>query len=104
ATIPCDAPGRARHAASGADPRGGGRVSMQAGQYAFVPWIKAGVGAEIGRVDGTPGGQPRVSLSVQVRFNGDPALSDGVTLALYGPGGGSGFDTRTVVATWSKRG
>ena len=79
-------------------------MTMTVGQFAFLPWMKTGVGAEIGRVDGTPGAEPRVSLPVQVRFNNDPALADGVTLELFGPGEVNVFDTRTVIRTWPKPG
>jgi hypothetical protein len=79
-------------------------MSVPAGQYAFLPWLKTGVGSEIARVDGTAGTEPRVTLPVNVRFNADPALADGVTLELYGPGEVTAFDGRTVVRTWPRPG
>lgn len=48
-------------------------MSLTVGQFAFLPWLKTGVGSEIARVDGTSGAEPRVSVPVQVRFNADAA-------------------------------
>lgn len=79
-------------------------MTLTAGQFAYLPWLKTGVGAEIARVDGTPGSEPRVALPIQVRFNSDPGLADGVTLELFGPGEVTGFDSRTVVRTWPRSG
>ncbi len=79
-------------------------MTLTTGQYAFLPWLKTGVGAEIARVDGTAGTEPRVTLPINVRFNGDPGLADGVTLELYGPGEVTAFDSRTVVRTWPRSG
>ena len=78
-------------------------MTLTVGQFAYLPWLRTGVGAEIARVDGTPGSEPRVTLPIQVRFNGDPGLADGVTLELFGPGEVTGFDPRTVVRTWPRR-
>lgn len=75
-------------------------MTQPAGQYAFVPWLKTGVGAEISRVDGTAGSEPRVTVPVKVRFNNDPGLEDGVNLELFGPGEVQVFETLTVVRTW----
>ena len=79
-------------------------MTLTVGQFAYLPWLRTGVGAEIARVDGTPGSEPRVTLPISVRFNGDPGLSDGVTLELFGPGEVTGFDPRTVVRTWPRPG
>jgi hypothetical protein len=79
-------------------------VSLTTGQFAFLPWIRTGAGAQIERVDGSAGTTPRVSVPVKVRFNGDPALADGVTLELFGPGEVTTFDTRTIVRRWPRPG
>ena len=79
-------------------------MTLTVGQFAYLPWLRTGVGAEIARVDGTPGSEPRVTLPISVRFNADPGLSDGVTLELFGPGEVTGFDPRTVVRTWPRPG
>jgi hypothetical protein len=79
-------------------------VSLTEGQFAFLPWLKTGAGAAIDRVDGSAGTAPRVSVPIQVRFNGNPALADGVTLELFGPGEVKTFDTRTVVRAWPRPG
>jgi len=79
-------------------------VSLTVGQFAFLPWLKTGVGAAIARVDGTPGSEPRTKMPIQVGFNSDPALADGVTLELFGPGEVATFDTLTVTRTWPRPG
>ena len=79
-------------------------MTLTVGNYAFLPWLRTGVGAEIARVDGTPGSKSRVTLPVEVRFNADDGLKDGVTLELFGPGEVTGFDTRTIVRTWPRPG
>jgi hypothetical protein len=48
-------------------------VTLTVGQFAYLPWLRTGVGAEIARVDGSPGNEPRVTLPIQVRFNAIPA-------------------------------
>lgn len=79
-------------------------MSLTVGQFAFLPWLKTGVGAAVARVDGSTGSEPRTTLPLQVRFNADPALADGVTLELFGPGEVATFDTLTVTRTWPRAG
>ena len=79
-------------------------MSLTTGQYAFLPWLRTGVGTEITRVDGTPGNEPRVTLPIQVRFNGDPGQSGGLTVELYGPGEVQVVDTLGVLRTWPRPG
>ena len=68
--------------------------------YAFLPWIRRGIGADIARIDATPGTEPRISVPVDVRFNADDGLSGTVNLALFGPGEVRNVDFRAVTRTW----
>ncbi|MFN8648102.1 MAG: hypothetical protein U0104_15155 [Gemmatimonadales bacterium] len=79
-------------------------MSLTSGQYAFLPWLRTGVGTEIARVDGTAGNEPRVTLPIQVRFNGDPGLAGGLTVELHGPGEVQVVDTLGVLRTWPRPG
>ncbi len=72
--------------------------------YAFLPWLRRGIGADIARVDGTSGAEPRVAIPVEVRFNRDDALSGTVDLALFGPGDIRSLDARAVIRTWPRAG
>jgi hypothetical protein len=79
-------------------------VSSPVATYAFLPWLRRGIGAEVSRIEGTGGPEPRTSVSVGVRFNSDDALAGGVDLELFGPGEVKGLDARVVIRTWPRAG
>src|SRR5690348_5444496 len=72
--------------------------------YAFLPWFRCGIAADIGRVDGTSGSEPRIEVAVDVRFNQDDALSGTLNLALFGPGEVRNLDARALIRTWPRAG
>jgi hypothetical protein len=79
-------------------------MSAPIATYAFMPWLRRGIGADIGRVDGTAGSTPRSTVSVAVRFNSDDAKTGAVDLSLFGPGDVKALDARTVTRTWPRPG
>jgi len=72
--------------------------------YAFLPWLRTGVGAEITRVDGTGPAERRHSLPIAIRFNDDDSKKGDLTLELFGPGEVRAFDARAVIRTWPRPG
>ncbi len=76
-------------------------MSAPLGTYAFLPWLRRGISAQIGPPDSPSLGAPRVSVPVQVGFNTN-TLSAGVDLGLLGPGEVTGIDERTVIRTWPR--
>jgi hypothetical protein len=77
-------------------------MSLPVANYAFLPWLRRGLGADLSRVDGTAGAEPRALLPIAVRFNENDAQSGGVQLALFGPGEVKALDARSVIRTWPR--
>ena len=73
-------------------------MSEPLGSYAFLSWIRRGIGAEIVRVDGT-GTAPRAEIPLTVSLN-QGSLSASVDLAFFGPGEVAGLDPRVIVRVW----
>ncbi len=73
------------------------------GSYAFLPWLRRGLGTQIARVDGTGPTAARASVPVRLEFN-QGELSVSATLDLAGPGEITGLDPRTVIRTWPASG
>lgn len=73
--------------------------------YAFLPWLRRGIAAEIERQDGTLTGEPRVSVPITLALNaaGD-ARSVTADLALFGPGEVAALDPRAVIRVIPKPG
>lgn len=79
-------------------------MSEPLASYAFLPWLRRGIGSDITRVDGTAGATPRVSVEVGVRFNADDARSVSVDLSLFGPGEVKSLDVRAITRVWPRPG
>lgn len=73
--------------------------------YAFLPWIRRGMGAEIERQDGTLTGEARVSVPITLAVDaaGD-ARSVTADMALFGPGEVAALDPRAVIRVIPKPG
>ena len=79
-------------------------MSELVASYAFLPWLRTGVGAEITRVDGSGSAERRHTLPINIRFNQDDARKGDLKLELFGPGEVRAFDARTVIRTWPRPG
>src|SRR6266480_4968031 len=79
-------------------------MSELVASYAFLPWLRTGVGAEITRVDGAGPTERRHTLSIDIRFNADDTKKKDLKLELFGPGEVRAFDTRSVIRTWPRHG
>ena len=71
-------------------------------QYRFLPWTRRGLVAEVQEVDtgGALPGRAKISVGVTVTNAG----TNGIDLALYGPGDVLGIDTRLIVRTSPRAG
>lgn len=85
---------------------GGADQGTELGTHTFVPWIRRGVGTQIGRVDGDPTSATRATLAVSLAIGGGPLSTAAgaipVPLALYGPGDAQTVDARSVIRTWPR--
>ena len=67
----------------------------------FLPWLRRGVCAKIGRTDDSAGAAALADFQVELGFNsqagGDPELSQKVTISLYGPGEIKGLDSQAII-------
>ena len=74
------------------------------GYHTFLPWLRRGIGIEIGRTDDDPTPAPRATLDIGVSIGPGPLSSapTDVSLSLYGPGDVAMLDPRTVIRTWPR--
>lgn len=76
-------------------------MSTSSGAYAFLPWLRRGVSAQIERVDGEGPAAARGVIPAHLSLN-EGTLSADVRLSLYGPGEVTGIDPRVVVRSWPR--
>jgi hypothetical protein len=68
--------------------------------YAFLPWLRRGLSAQIARLDGAP--SPDVHVRVPVAITMNDALTANATLALAGPGEVGGLDIDVIARVYPK--
>jgi len=76
-------------------------MSDLSGAYAFLPWLRRGLGATIERddFDGPPA--PRAAAHITVDLN-EHSLTATAPLMLAGPGDVAGLDPRAVIRVWPR--
>jgi hypothetical protein len=81
-----------------------GGDDSELGYHTFLPWLRRGIGIDIGRTDDDPTPAPRATLDIGVSIGPGPlsnAPTD-ISLSLYGPGDVATLDPRTVIRTWPR--
>jgi hypothetical protein len=76
-------------------------MSDLSGAYAFLPWLRRGLGAAIEREDFSGPPSPRAAAHITVDLN-EHALAATAPLMLAGPGDVAGLDPRSVIRVWPR--
>src|SRR5689334_10056398 len=77
-------------------------MSGDLGAYVFLPWLRQGISTRIERTDDTPmAGRADVRVTVGIGGGSESSPFD-VSLALFGPGDVTAFDTRAITRHWPR--